>query len=168
MGAAVLTQGDGETEECSRGHLQGQGRRRKWVSYRRAFGWAGWLLPGVQGPDGIWRPKGALPGMRQQRAREDQRRGPAKKARSVCAKAGLGVWQRKLQVLGGTAQRSFSGVGKAGRGGEEEEDRAGRVQNELPIRSPSLLLWRQPLGMWPNAPPWVGTPSPSPSKVLDW
>lgn len=58
-----------------------------------------------------------------------------------------------------TAQRSFSEVQEG-----EEEARAGRVQNKLRLHSPSLLLWRQPLGMWPSTPSWLARPSPSPGR----
>lgn len=129
VGAAVLTQGDGETEECSRGHLQGQGRRGKWVSYRRALGWAGRLQPGVQGRAGILRPKGALPGMRQQRAREDQRRGPAKKARSVCEGRAGGVAEKAP----GTG-RNGSAVLFRGRESGERGRRIGLEESRMSCR----------------------------------
>lgn len=105
----------------------------------------------------VLRPTAALPRMGQQRAREDQRRGPAKKpggARRPEAERVPGT----LRMLPG----SFSGIGE-----RKEEDRAGRVQNVLPLRGPSLLLRRRPLGMWPSASPWVGRSSPSPGRNGD-
>lgn len=141
IGTAAPRQGDGGTEECSRGRSQRQGRRCKWVPRRvLCIRWdpfprltSDWdsvpvFLVGIEADGSVSRESPA-----------EDARGPAKRP-AACEDQGWGCVTDGGRCLGGTAQGVSLQARRVGAG-------ARGVWTALPQCGPWLLWRKRSMGM---------------------